>query len=207
MPGAHYFDEDPAVRSRPRTVELVLPDLRLDLVTDRGVFAGRAPGVDAGTMVLLREAPPPPPRGALVDVGCGYGPIALALAARSPEATVWAVDSNERARRLTAANAAAAGLANVRAAAPADVPAGVRFAALYSNPPIRIGNAALHELLTAWLDRLEPDGTAWLVVQKHLGSDSLARWLEAQGWPTRRSASRRGYRVLEVRPRPASQGA
>lgn len=202
MPGAHYFDEEPAVRSRPRLVSLQLPGIELSLTTDRGVFAGRAPAVDPGTLVLLREAPRPPERGALLDLGCGYGPIALVLAARAPEATVWAVDINERARQLAAANAATAGLGNVRVARPEDVAADLQFAAIYSNPPVRIGNTALHELLTTWLQRLEPDGGAWLVVQKHLGSDSLARWLNAAGWPTRRIASRQGYRVLEVRPAP-----
>jgi 16S rRNA (guanine1207-N2)-methyltransferase len=203
MPGAQYFDDEPVVPSRPRTVTLQLPDVRLELTTDRGVFAGRAPTVDTGTLVLLREAPRPPSAGALLDLGCGYGPVALVVAERAPAATVWAIDVNERARRLTAANAAVAGLANVRVARPEDVPAGLRFAAIYSNPPVRVGNAALHDLLATWLDRLEPGGAAWLVVQKHLGSDSLARWLAAAGWPTSRVASRQGYRVLEVRPRPA----
>ncbi len=202
MPGAHYFDEEPAVRSRPRQVTLRLADLELTLTTDRGVFAGRAPTVDPGTLVLLKEAPPPPAHGELLDLGCGYGPIGLAVAARAPAATVWAVDINERARQLAAANAAAAGLANVRVARPDEVPADVRFAAIYSNPPVRIGNAALHELLLAWLARLDAGGAAWLVVQKHLGSDSLARWLDTEGWPARRLASRQGYRVLEVRSRP-----
>ncbi len=206
MPGAHYFDEEPAVRSRPRTVVLRLPDLELALTTDRGVFAGRAPAVDPGTLVLLREAPAPPATGDVLDLGCGYGPIALAVATRAPAATVWAVDINERARQLAAANAAAAGLANVRVARPDEVPESVRFSAIYSNPPVRIGNEALHGLLLTWLARLAPGGAAWLVVHKHLGSDSLARWLEAAGWPARRLASRQGYRVLEVRRAPSPIG-
>jgi 16S rRNA (guanine1207-N2)-methyltransferase len=199
MPGAHYFDQEPSVPSRPRTVVLRLADLELSLTADRGVFAGRAPGIDPGTLTLLRQAPRPPAHGDLLDLGCGYGPIALALAARAPETTVWAIDINGRARQLAEANARTAGLANVRVAAPGEVPTEVRFTAIYSNPPVRIGNDALHELLTTWLSRLTADGAAWLVVQKHLGSDSLARWLGAAGWPTRRTASRQGYRVLEVR--------
>jgi 16S rRNA G1207 methylase RsmC len=206
MPGAHYFDEEPVVPSRRRTVTLRLPDVRVELMTDRGVFAGRAPTADPGTLALLREAPRPPATGVLLDLGCGYGPIAVVVAGRAPGATVWAVDVNERARQLTATNAEAAGLANVRVARPEDVPDGLRFAAIYSNPPVRVGNAALHDLLATWLDRLEPTGAAWLVVQKHLGSDSLARWLAGEGWPTRRLASRQGYRVLEVRPRARPSG-
>ena len=201
MQGSHYFDEDPAVPSRRRSVRLALPGLQVDLATDRGVFAGRAPRVDPGTVVLLREAPRPPPAGHLLDLGCGYGPIALALASWSPAATVWAVDVNERALQLVRENAVAAGRTNIRAAYGAEVPDDIRFAAIYSNPPVRVGKAALHDLLSYWLGRLDEGAVAWLVVQKHLGSDSLARWLVEEGWPARRLASRQAYRVLAVGPR------
>ena len=177
-------------------MRLTLPDVTLDLTTDRGVF-GRA-GVDPGTKLLLLEAPAPAASGDLLDLGCGYGPIALTMARRAPEATVWAVDVNRRARELTAANAEAAGLGNVRVAEPDEVPDDVRFATIWSNPPIRIGKVALHELLLRWLSRLAEGGRAVLVVQKHLGGDSLARWLEGEGFPTVRLGSRVGYRLLEV---------
>jgi 16S rRNA (guanine1207-N2)-methyltransferase len=195
---SHYFDRRPAVPSRRRHVQLNLPDVDLQLATDRGVFSGER--IDPGTKYLLLEAPPPPPGGDVLDLGCGYGPIALTLARRSPAARVWAVDVNERALELARENAAAAGAANVTAAAPDEVPDEVRFAAVYSNPPVRIGKDLLHELLLRWLGRLRPDGAAYLVVQKHLGSDSLARWLEGEGYAVARIGSRMGYRLLEVRP-------
>jgi 16S rRNA (guanine1207-N2)-methyltransferase len=204
-----YFEPQPGVASRPRAVRLTLPDLTLDLTTDSGVFSGDA--VDAGTKYLLLDAPAPPPGPVdLLDIGCGYGPIAITIARRAPEATVWAVDVNERAAGLCRANAAAAGASGVRTlvagdpatAEAAGLPADVRFSAIYANPPIRIGKPALHDLLAGWLGRLAPDGHAYLVVQKHLGSDSLARWLTERGWPTSRLGSRAGYRLLDVRPSP-----
>ena len=115
---------------------------------------------------------------------------------------MWAVDVNERALDLTARNAAALGLAAVRAVRPEAVPASIRFAGMWSNPPIRIGKEPLHELLATWLPRLEPDGTAWLVVHRHLGADSLAAWLRAEGLAVNRAASKRGYRILRGGPRP-----
>ena len=66
------------------------------------------------------------------------------------------------------------------------------------NPPIRIGKAALHGLLTAWLGRLAASGAAYLVVHRRLGSDPLQRWLEESGRPAERVAARAGYRVLRV---------
>ena len=191
---SHYFDEQPGVSSDRTVVDVALRDVAFTFETDRGVFSHGH--LDTGTTLLLHEAPPPSPEGPLLDLGCGAGPIALALAARSPSATVWAVDVNERARALTQSNARRNDLENVRAVAPEEVPADVRFATIWSNPPIRIGKAALHELLLHWLSRLQPSGEAILVVQKHLGADSLQRWLSTQGFPTERLASRAGFRLL-----------
>lgn len=197
MANDQYFSASPTASSHRREVTLTLEDVTLQLTTDRGVFS--AERVDPGTKVLLAEAPrPTAAMRRIADIGCGYGPIALTLARRAPHAEVWAVDPNERARDLCAENAARAGLSNVRVAAPEDVPGDVAFDAIWSNPPIRIGKAALHDLLTQWLGALEPGGRAWLVVQKHLGADSLARWMTDAGWSTRRLASRQAYRVLEV---------
>jgi 16S rRNA G1207 methylase RsmC len=193
---SHYFDDVPTTPSSPRTVPLVLPDLVVELTTDAGVFGREA--VDPGTRLLLVDGPPVPATGALLDLGCGYGPIAVALARRAPAAEVWAVDVNERALALTAANAEAAGCTNVRTARPEDVPDDVRFAAIWSNPPIRVGKAVLHEVLRTWLPRLAPGARAVLVVHKHLGADSLARWLIDAGHPTERLGSRMGYRLLSV---------
>jgi 16S rRNA (guanine1207-N2)-methyltransferase len=196
---SHYFDESPAVDSDEAQVTVELPDTSFTLRTDRGVFShGR---LDPGTAVLLRNAPAPPRHGELLDLGCGAGPIALTLARRAPKATVWAVDVNERARDLCSANAAANEIRNVVVRAPNEVPSDVRFDAIWSNPPIRIGKAALQQLLTTWLGRLTDEGRALLIVQKHLGADSLHRWLAGEGWPTTRLTSAKGYRLLDVRPR------
>ena len=194
----HYFDADPRVPSQPRTVRLDLPAGSISLRTDRGVFA--ADGVDAATKLLLLEAPEPPAAGTFVDLGCGYGPIACTLAARVPAATVWAVDVNRRALDLCRENAATLGLPNVVAYEPEAVPAEGSVDLIWSNPPIRIGKPALHELLVGWLARLTPAGAAVLVVHKHLGADSLQRWLDAEGWPTTRLGSRDGNRLLRVTP-------
>jgi len=182
--------------SRPRTVRLRLGELNLELQADRGVFGSK--GVDLGTQILLREAPPPPASGTVLDLGCGYGPIAIALALRAPGATLWAVDVNERALELARANAAAARTANVRVCLPDEVPADVQLDAIYSNPPVRVGKGPLHALLLRWLPRLSPGAAAYLVVQRNLGSDSLALWLAEQGFAVRRLRSKKGYRILEV---------
>ena len=193
---SQYFAEQPAAPHRPGTVHVVLPDLHLSLATDAGVFS---PGrLDPGSRLLLDTAPPPPAGGDLLDLGCGYGPLALTLGARSPAARVWAVDVNRRALDLCTANAGSAGLGNVRCLDPADPALPAEFGLIWSNPPIRIGKQALHALLVTWLGRLAAGATAYLVVQRNLGSDSLQRWLAAAGWDVSRFAARAGYRVLRV---------
>lgn len=198
--GEHYFTPSPGTADERRTMTVRLAGRDVDVVTAGGVFS---PGrVDLGTQVLLRTVPEPPQQGDLLDLGCGWGPVALTLGLRSPAARVWAVDVNERARELTAANARSLRLTGVRAVAPDDVPDDVRFAVVWSNPPIRVGKDDLHAMLLRWLPRLAPGGSAWLVVQRNLGGDSLHRWLTEQlgpqGYQVTRPASAKGFRVLRV---------
>ena len=193
----HYFSADPSVEFKRAPVRATVWGHELELVSGSGVFAqGR---LDIGTAVLFRETEPPT-GGTLLDLGCGYGVIACALAVAAPSATVRAVDVNERAVLLANENAAALGVADRLVATPPDgVPDDLAFDEIWSNPPIRIGKEALHALLLTWLPRLRPGGRAVLVVGKNLGADSLQRWLTEQGYPTERLASAKGFRVLESR--------
>lgn len=193
----HYFDDDPDTASDPVSVDVTLPDTAFVMETDRGVFSHGH--LDTATSMLLRAELPIAPSGDLLDLGCGAGAIALTMARRSPGATVWAVDVNRRARELCERNAVRNGITNISVAHPHDVPAEIRFATIWSNPPIRIGKQALHELLTTWLARLAPSGSAVLVVQKHLGADSLQRWIIDAGYACDRVASKSGFRLLTVR--------
>lgn len=199
MGSEHYFSSQPSGPETRRRISVVLDGAERAVQTAGGIFS--PDGVDKGTAVLLAEAPAPAADGVLLDIGCGWGPIALTLALKSPAAQVYAVDVNERSLGLTRDNAAALGLDNVHACLPEDVPGDLRFDTIWSNPPIRIGKEALHALLLQWLPRLAPGGSAWLVVQKNLGSDSLQKWLAAElgaGYAVSRYATDKGFRVLQV---------
>jgi 16S rRNA (guanine1207-N2)-methyltransferase len=206
--GDHYFSARPASADERRTLTVRLADREVTIETAGGVFS---PGrLDLGTEVLLRTVPEPPSSGDLLDLGCGWGPVTLALALQSPGATVWAVDVNERALDLVRRNASRLDLPGVRAVTPDGVPDDVALAAIWSNPPIRVGKEALHAMLLRWLPRLASGARAHLVVQRNLGADSLQRWLqEALPRPTtpdggpgtfavERVASAKGFRVLRV---------
>ncbi|MFJ9314883.1 class I SAM-dependent methyltransferase [Pimelobacter simplex] len=197
MSDEHYFSADPSVAFQRAPVRAEVWGNELDLVSGSGVFAqGR---VDIGTAVLFRETEPPA-GGRVLDLGCGYGVIGLAVAVAVPEAVVTAVDVNQRAVLLANENAEALGVTDRYAAStPDEVDPTATYDEIWSNPPIRIGKAALHELLLTWLPRLAPGGRAVLVVGKNLGADSLQRWLGEQGFPAERIASAKGFRVLEAR--------
>ncbi len=196
----HYFSATPADPGAITSITVRLAGRDLQVRTAPKVFSqGR---LDLGTSVLLRSAPELPDESRarhFLDLGCGWGPIALTMALRRPQAQVWAVDVNDRALDLVAGTAADLGLANLRTARPEAVPADIRFDAIWSNPPIRVGKQALHDLLLTWLGRLCEDGTAHLVVQRNLGADSLTAWLAGQsGLTARKVASAKGFRVIEV---------
>ncbi|ROQ54414.1 16S rRNA m(2)G 1207 methyltransferase [Rathayibacter sp. PhB152] len=199
MAAEHYFTSTPDGDLRPRRISARIAGRDLEVTTAGGVFS---PGhVDLGTRVLLDAVPDAPASGDLLDLGCGWGPISLALALGSPDARVWAVDVNQRALELVRRNCADLGVTNVNAVLPEDVPEDVRFAAVWSNPPIRVGKAELHALLERWLPRLEADAEAWLVVQRNLGADSLLTWL-TETFEGRlevdRISSAKGFRVIRT---------
>lgn len=194
-----YFAAEPSSEDVRRRMKVTLRGQDAVVEVSNGVFSGSR--LDLGTSVLLREVPEPPEMGTLLDLGCGWGPVSLALAFASPKADVWAVDVNERALDLTRANAKSNGCEHIHAASPEQVPADLTFDAIWSNPPIRIGKNALHDLLMTWLPRLTPAGAAYLVVQKNLGADSLIPWLATalgDDYEVSKYHSAKGYRVIEV---------
>jgi 16S rRNA G1207 methylase RsmC len=197
---AHYFDVDEEelerLGSAPRDVTWTVHGSSLSAASDRGVFSyGR---LDRGTAVLFDLVPAPPSHGVFLDIGCGWGAVAMSLATLSPEAKVYAVDVNPRALNLARRNASQLHLDNVHVSQPDEVHPGITFDLIWSNPPIRVGKNVLHSILDRWMNRLSANGSAYLVVQKNLGSDSLADWLRERGFVVDRVGSRKGFRVLRV---------
>lgn len=199
---SHYFSPEQQGPIRRRTLTVNLEGKTAPVTTAAGIFS--PDGVDKGSAVLLKHVPDPAETGELLDIGCGWGPLTLTMALRSPAARIWAVDVNPTARTLCAENAQAWGLENVTVCAPEEVPDEIRFSTIWSNPPIRVGKQVLHEILRTWLPRLTPDGQAWLVVQKNLGADSLQRWMQTMLEATQaprtvdRANTEKSFRVFQV---------
>lgn len=198
MSSEHYFAETPGSDFKPKRITIQLLGKSVEVETAGGTFSPDR--LDQGTAVLLSHVQIAPRGGNLLDIGCGWGPIALSLALQAPQATVWAVDVNERSLQLTRENAARLGVTNLKVCRPDEVPADLTFDGIWSNPPIRVGKDVLHEILQTWLPRLSAGASAYLVVQKNLGSDSLHRWLDQvmPAFETSRVDTAKAFRVLRV---------
>ncbi|WP_346921801.1 class I SAM-dependent methyltransferase [Glutamicibacter creatinolyticus] len=197
MSSDHYFSATPASADERRTITVELKGQKYQVQTASGTFSPT--GLDKGTAVLLEHVPAP--QGTVLDIGCGWGPIAMTAALQNPDSKVYGVEVNERSIDLARLNAQALGLENLSISDPAGIEDDLQFDTIWSNPPIRIGKDALHELLLKWLPRLAPGGEAWMVVQKNLGSDSLQKWLVGQlptDWSITRETSSKGFRILKV---------
>ncbi|MEN9954804.1 MAG: hypothetical protein RLZZ41_468 [Actinomycetota bacterium] len=199
MSSDHYFSQEPKSNYQPKQIELGVAGEVFKISTASGTFSPLR--LDVGTEVLIDHLDLAPKEGNILDLGCGWGPIALNLAKHSPKAKVWAVDVNNRSLELTTENAKTLGLSNIQTATPESVPKDIKFSGIWSNPPIRIGKKQLHELLLSWLPRLEKNAAAYLVVQKNLGSDSLQKWLTetlVDGYEVSRLTSVKTYRIIKV---------
>lgn len=199
MSTEHYFSEDPQAPLRKTPLTLTLRGHTVTIESVSGTFS---PGhLDTGTAVLLKYAPHLPETGTFLDLGCGWGPLTLALALEAPDASVWGVDVNDRALEVARDNAENAHISSISFAKPENVPSDLRFDVIWSNPPIRVGKKELHALLALWLPRLTPEGEAWLVVAKKLGADSLQEWITTGGagdFEASRFETSRGFRVIRV---------
>lgn len=199
MSDNHYFASSPEGPLVPREITVTLNGNKYSVLTAGGVFSPEH--IDQGTQVLLTHLEKANPSGNFLDIGCGWGPIALALALHSPKAKIYAIDVNERSLELTKLNVERLGLTNIVVCKPEEVPSDIEFDEIWSNPPIRVGKVVLHEILTLWINRLTAGGTARLVVQKNLGSDSLHKWLIQEFNPNFESTridTSKTFRVLKV---------
>jgi 16S rRNA G1207 methylase RsmC len=198
MPQQHYFSEQPQTETTTHPVEFELEGRAFNLTAASGTFSSTR--LDAGTRILLKESAYFPAEGTILDIGCGWGPISIAIAALRPATNVIGLDVNARSLELAASNAAQLGLQNFKAVRADAIAQGLLFDGIWSNPPIRVGKAVLHELMETWIPRLKPGASAMLVVQKQLGAESFQKWLgdNFEGFTVSRHSIDKGYRVIRV---------
>jgi 16S rRNA (guanine1207-N2)-methyltransferase len=205
MASDHYFSSEPQAEEKSYPIEFEVAGRTIRALGASGTFSANK--LDAGTRVLLNLHANFPSQGRVLDLGCGWGPISLALASQSPELEVLAVDVNQRSLAQTEANAASLGLTNISTSLESEITDRQPFDQMWSNPPIRVGKEVLHGLMEKYLPMLVPGGTAWMVIQKQLGAESFQKWLTERfsDFEVERVANDKGYRVLRVTRLPRSR--
>lgn len=193
----HYYTPNPASNSHPETFVASILGESLTLQSDAGVFSRGQ--VDYGTQTLIRAVHTDcQVEGPILDVGCGYGPIGLALARLNPARLIYMLDINERAVNLAIDNAKRNNITNVRVDQSNlfDKIEEAHFSAIVSNPPIRAGKKVVHEILKQSKAYMVVGGKIYIVIQKKQGAPSAKKALyEVYGNVTRLELDR-GYWVL-----------
>lgn len=193
----HYYTAKPTVKSNRQKWQTILNEQEMNFYSDRGVFSKDQ--VDVGSRVMIETVDPSVyPSGAWLDMGCGYGPIGLALAKSYPEIHVEMVDINERAVELSRENALLNGIKNVDIHSSnlfEDVK-GQEFAAIFCNPPIRAGKQVVHQILEESKDYLKKGGFLTIVIQRKQGAPSAQAKMEAVFGNVERIGLEKGYWIL-----------
>ncbi|MGG3019214.1 class I SAM-dependent methyltransferase [Geobacillus stearothermophilus] len=195
----HYYSAAPTSERNPQTWTFTLRGHEFRFTTDSGVFSKR--GVDFGTQLLIEAFEEPEVAGDLLDVGCGYGPIGLALAKSFPNRLVQMIDVNERALELARENKRANHIDNVRIYQ-SDLFSEVgeqRFAAVVTNPPIRAGKRVVHAIFEQSQDHLLDGGELWVVIQKKQGAPSALEKLKELFPFVEVASKKKGYYIIKAK--------
>ena len=189
----HYYSENPVTAHDEREVIYQTLGLRFTCLTDAGVFS--RDGLDMGTRILLEALPEL--HGRILDLGCGWGPVGVALGKKYSDAQLVLTDVNSRAAELAARNLAANGVTNA-AVVQGDGFAAVEgdFDAIVLNPPIRTGKTVIYAMFAEAAAHLKPDGALFIVIRKQQGAESAQKYLRSIYGDVERIAREKGYWVL-----------
>ena len=192
----HYYTREPRSESRPAECAFTYRGIPLVFRTDAGVFSRGE--VDTGTRLLL-EALPEEMSGDVLDLGCGWGVIGIAIARKWPEARVTMADVNVRALALSRENAERnrAKAECVESDGMAAL-AGHAFDAVVTNPPIRAGKQVIYGMFADAAKSLRPGGSLYLVIRKQQGAESCMKYLQTLFENVETLEKSGGFRVLKA---------
>ncbi len=196
----HYYSKKPQTESKPRQWKFTLLGSTFLFETDTGVFSKSE--VDFGSRVLIETFELPDVEGAILDVGCGYGPIGLSIAKKHPDRLICMMDINERAVALSRKNAQLNGIQNVRifeSDGLAAVDHELQVAAILTNPPIRAGKETIFKFYDGAFEQLVTGGELWVVIQKKQGAPSTLNHLEEKFAEVDIVEKKKGYWIIRAK--------
>lgn len=194
-----YFSEKPHAESHPQQLTAELRGKTFAFTTDAGVFSKG--GIDFGSRLLIETFTEPEIPGNLLDMGCGYGPIGVALAASFPSRKMVMTDINQRAVSLAGGNVRENHVSAEVVQGDLYEKVTGKFAAIVTNPPIRAGKAIVHCILAESVEYLIEGGELWVVIQKKQGAPSALKLLQEVYGTVTVAARKKGYHVFQAKKR------
>ena len=189
----HYYTNNPDLAHDEHPVTFIALGNEITCTTDAGVFS--RDGLDMGTRILLEALPAL--RGRILDLGCGWGPVGVAVGKKYPAAEIVMSDVNRRAVDLARRNLAANGIKNAAAVCGDGLEAVTgAFDAILLNPPIRAGKAVIYRLFADSAKQLSENGALYIVIRKQQGAESAAKYLSTLFSRVDRVARDKGYWVF-----------
>lgn len=173
---AHYFENDESVISEPATITYDFQGKHLIYTTDHGVFSRQR--LDFGSRVLIDSIDIGNAK-SMLDVGCGYGTMGIALKSVHEDLQVLMTDVNKRAISLAKENIKCNNLEGIDVIE-SDVYENVHdtYDLVISNPPIRAGKKVVSAIISGSYDHLNKGGRLVIVIQKKQGAPSAKKLME-----------------------------
>ena len=170
-----YYTADPTSESKPVPCAFPYRGDGLNFMTDAGVFSKGE--LDVGSRLLLDALPAL--SGDVLDIGCGWGAIGVAIAKANKAARVTMVDVNRRALSLCRQNCTRNGVTAevIESDGMAEV-LGRKFNAIVTNPPIRAGKQVIYKMFADAAVSLKKGGALYLVIRKQQGAESCVKYLK-----------------------------
>ena len=195
-----YFSNNPQSQHQEKQLDTVVNGFNLKLITDSGVFSKDR--VDYGSQRLVEtfmEEKQVLKGQKILELGSGYGPIVITLAKAFHQASITAVELNERAYHLAQRNSSLNQVGTIQwlldDATSVDLNGEV-FDYVLTNPPIRAGKQTVHQFITHSYKQLKPGGSLWVVIQKKQGAPSLYKHMEDIFGNAEKVKQDKGYWIL-----------
>lgn len=166
-----------------------------EFIFDTGSGTFSKTKVDNGTTLLVNEAQMLPGQ-KILDLGCGYGVLGIAIKKTCSQCVVTLTDINERAVKLAQENAKL-NLVDVEVLSGDryDSVKGRVFDVIFLNPPQTAGRELCNSMIEQAFDHLETDGFFWLVARHQIGGKMFEKKMEDVFGNVETIARESGFRV------------
>jgi 16S rRNA G1207 methylase RsmC len=171
----HYYSEKQTSEFKISKIKAVLRGEEFEFETAPGVFSKT--GIDKGSWLMIERAIIN--SGKVLDLGCGYGPVGIAIAKTCPDCKVTLTDTNERAIKLSKRNAKRNQVKiQAKKGNMYEPVEGQKFDHILLNPPQTAGKKLCNQMIEEAPEHLNKGGSFWLVARHQVGGKGFEKKME-----------------------------